>query len=89
MSAIDPTRDRIAVISGAGTGLGRAIAAKFGALGWRVAIGGRRVDRLAETTELVEKAGGTCFAHALDVTDPDSVEPFFAAPRRSSARSAR
>ncbi|TMA32433.1 MAG: SDR family oxidoreductase [Deltaproteobacteria bacterium] len=77
MSAIDPARDRMAVVSGAGTGVGRAIAAKFGALGWRVAIGGRRVDRLAETTELVEKAGGTCFAHALDVTDADSVERFF------------
>ena len=77
MSAIDPARDRMAVVSGAGTGVGRAIAAKFGALGWRVAIGGRRVYRLAETTELVEKAGGTCFAHALDVTDADSVERFF------------
>jgi len=77
MTAIDPARDRMAVVSGAGTGVGRAIAAKFGALGWRVAIGGRRVDRLAETTELVEKAGGTCFAHALDVTDADSVERFF------------
>ena len=77
MTAIDPARDRMAVVSGAGTGVGRAIAAKFGALGWRVATGGRRVDRLAETTELVEKAGGTCFAHALDVTDADSVERFF------------
>jgi NAD(P)-dependent dehydrogenase (short-subunit alcohol dehydrogenase family) len=35
MSAIDPTRDRMAVISGAGTGVGRAIAVKFGPLGWR------------------------------------------------------
>ena len=79
MTAIDPARDRMAVVSGAGTGVGGAIAAKFGALGWRVAIGGRRVDRLAETALLVEKAGGTCFAHALDVTDADSVERFFAA----------
>ena len=79
MTAFDPARDRMAVISGAGTGVGRAIAAKFGALGWRVAIGGRRVDRLAETVEVVEKAGGTCFAHALDVTDAESVERFFAA----------
>jgi NADP-dependent 3-hydroxy acid dehydrogenase YdfG len=79
MTAFDPARDRMAVISGAGTGVGRAIAAKFSALGWRVAIGGRRVDRLAETVEVVEKAGGTCFAHALDVTDAESVERFFAA----------
>lgn len=77
MSAVDPARDRMAVVSGAGTGVGRAIATKFGALGWRVAIGGRRVDRLTETARLVEKAGGTCFAHALDVTDADSIERFF------------
>ena len=76
-NALDPARDRVAVVSGAGTGVGRAIATKFGALGWRVAIGGRRVDRLAETVPLVEKAGGTCFAHELDVTDADSIERFF------------
>ena len=77
MSAHGPARDRVGVVSGAGTGVGRAIAAKFGALGWRVAIGGRRTDRLAETVPLVEKAGGTCFAHELDVTDADSIERFF------------
>jgi NAD(P)-dependent dehydrogenase (short-subunit alcohol dehydrogenase family) len=42
-----------------------------------VAIGGRRPEPLAETKALVDRAGGTCFAHALDVTDPDSVERFF------------
>jgi NAD(P)-dependent dehydrogenase (short-subunit alcohol dehydrogenase family) len=68
---------RVAVVSGAGTGVGRAIAVKFGALGWRVAIGGRRRERLAETVPLVEKAGGRCFADPLDVTDADSVERFF------------
>jgi NADP-dependent 3-hydroxy acid dehydrogenase YdfG len=76
MNGID-AGDRMAVVSGAGTGVGRAIAAKFGALRWRVAIGGRRVDRLNETVALVERAGGTCFAHALDVTDAVSVERFF------------
>jgi NAD(P)-dependent dehydrogenase (short-subunit alcohol dehydrogenase family) len=77
MQAIEPERDRVAVVSGGGTGVGRAIATKFGALGWRVAIGGRRVERLAETAPLVEKAGGTCLVHALDITDGESVERFF------------
>jgi len=77
MSAFDSERDRVAVVSGAGTGIGRAIATKFGGLGWRVAIGGRRIDRLAETVPLVEQAGGTCLAHELDVTDADSIERFF------------
>lgn len=77
MAALDPKRDRIALVTGAGTGIGRALAAKFGALGWSVAIGGRRVELLAETAELVARAGGKPFAHALDVTDPDSVDAFF------------
>jgi NAD(P)-dependent dehydrogenase (short-subunit alcohol dehydrogenase family) len=66
------------VVSGAGTGIGRAIAAKFGALGWKVAIGGRRVEPLSETAELVVKAGGQSFAHQLDVTDGESIDQFFA-----------
>jgi NAD(P)-dependent dehydrogenase (short-subunit alcohol dehydrogenase family) len=79
MSDSDPGQDRVAVISGAGTGIGQAIASKFGALGWRVAVGGRRVELLAETASLVEEAGGRCLTNALDVTDPESVERFFAA----------
>jgi NADP-dependent 3-hydroxy acid dehydrogenase YdfG len=76
---LDPRTDRVVAVSGAGTGIGQAIAMRFGALGWRVAAGGRRVDPLAETARLVEKAGGRCLPHELDVTDADSVERFFTA----------
>ncbi len=74
---LDPQHDRVIAITGAGTGIGQATAAKFGTLGWRVAVGGRRVDKLAETAALVEAAGGRCLPHELDVTDGDSVEAFF------------
>lgn len=70
---------RAVAISGAGTGIGQATAVKFGELGWRVAVGGRRVEKLAETRERVEKAGGTCLAHELDVADGGSVDRFFGA----------
>ena len=79
MAQLDPTRDRVAVVTGAGTGIGQAIARRFAGLGWRVAVGGRRVELLAGTASLVEEAGGACLAHALDVTDPDSVERFYTA----------
>jgi NAD(P)-dependent dehydrogenase (short-subunit alcohol dehydrogenase family) len=65
------------VVTGAGTGIGRAIAIKFAGLGWSVAIGGRRLERLAESAADVRSAGGACFFQALDVTDPDSVASFF------------
>jgi NADP-dependent 3-hydroxy acid dehydrogenase YdfG len=68
----------VAVVSGAGTGIGRAIAVKFGALGWRVAVGGRRVDRLDDTASLIQQSGGVCVGHQLDVMDAESVERFFA-----------
>jgi NADP-dependent 3-hydroxy acid dehydrogenase YdfG len=79
MSGFDPKRDRVVAISGAGTGIGRVAAAKFAALGWKVAVGGRRVERLEETRSIVEQAGGTCLAHELDVGDGESVERFFSA----------
>jgi NADP-dependent 3-hydroxy acid dehydrogenase YdfG len=67
---------RTALVTGASSGIGRAIAVKLGALGWNVAVGARRIDALAETATAVTDAGGTAFAHALDVTDPESVDAF-------------
>jgi NADP-dependent 3-hydroxy acid dehydrogenase YdfG len=82
VSVPNPEQERVAVVSGAGTGIGQAIAVKFGGLGWRVAIGGRRVDRLEQTASLITEAGGTPFAHALDVTDPGSVAEFFSSTEK-------
>ncbi|MDG2332871.1 MAG: SDR family NAD(P)-dependent oxidoreductase [Myxococcota bacterium] len=70
---------RTAIVTGASSGLGVAIARGLGALGWRVAIGARRTDRLEDTAREVEEAGGRAFAHALDVADPESVDRFFTA----------
>jgi NADP-dependent 3-hydroxy acid dehydrogenase YdfG len=75
-TAVD-TEPRTAIVTGASSGLGVAMAVALGELGWRVAIGARRVDRLQQTAQLVEQAGGSGFAHALDLADPDSVERFF------------
>ena len=77
--AVDPRRARIAAVTGASAGIGRAIAVGLGAQGWTVAVGARRIDRLEETAAAVRDAGGTPLVHALDVTQPESVEAFFAA----------
>jgi len=69
---------RIAAVTGASAGVGRAIAVALGAQGWTVALGARRLDRLEVTAAEVESAGGTAFVHELDVTDAESVDRFFA-----------
>jgi NADP-dependent 3-hydroxy acid dehydrogenase YdfG len=77
MGGNEAPQARTVAISGAGTGIGKTAAARFASLGWRVAIGGRRAERLVETKSLIEGAGGTCLAHQLDVGDGTSVERFF------------
>jgi NADP-dependent 3-hydroxy acid dehydrogenase YdfG len=70
---------RTAYVTGASSGIGAVTAIALGRLGWRVAVGARRTDRLAETADAVRDAGGRAAAIALDVTDEASVEQFFVA----------
>ena len=60
-------------VTGAGSGMGRAIAVAAGRRGWRVALSGRRSDRLQETAGLVEGAGGHSLAVPLDTRDVASI----------------
>lgn len=62
---------RIAVITGASSGIGAATALRLAEEGFRVVLGARRADRLEE---IAARCDGT--AHPLDVTDPDSVTTF-------------
>lgn len=68
---------RVALVSGASSGIGRAIASALGELGWAVAVGARRRERLADVAEEIRAAGGEPCIHELDVTDPASVDEFF------------
>jgi NADP-dependent 3-hydroxy acid dehydrogenase YdfG len=71
---------RTALVTGASSGIGAAIALEMAAQGWRIAIGARREDRLAETAEQARARGAAAVhAGALDVTDDDSVQRFFEA----------
>ena len=67
----------VAIVTGASSGIGRAIAIAFGGEGWDVAIGGRRADRLTEVAGAVEAAGGKPFVRELDVRDAASIDAFF------------
>jgi NADP-dependent 3-hydroxy acid dehydrogenase YdfG len=75
-----PTELRTALVTGASSGLGAAIALEMASRGWKIAIGSRREDRLAETAEKARARGAAeVYAGPLDVTDDASVERFFEA----------
>lgn len=69
---------KIAVVTGASSGLGVAFARGLAEAGADVAIGARRVERLDDTAALVTGAGRECFAASLDVTDPQRCRDFAA-----------
>lgn len=64
------------IVTGASSGIGAATAVALGELGWHVALGARRVDRLEEVAKRVEAAGGRAFVHSLDVGRADSIDAF-------------
>lgn len=64
---------RAGLVTGAASGLGRATAVAFGAVGARVVVADIDADGGAETVRMVEAAGGTARFIPADVTDPDQV----------------
>jgi NAD(P)-dependent dehydrogenase (short-subunit alcohol dehydrogenase family) len=65
---------RVAVVTGGGSGLGRALAVELARLGADVAVAGRRPEPLAETVRLVEGHGRRGLAQPTDVRDPAAVD---------------
>jgi NAD(P)-dependent dehydrogenase (short-subunit alcohol dehydrogenase family) len=71
--------DKVALVTGASSGLGVAIAQCLAEAGADVVLGARRVDRLEETKALVEAAGRKALAVQTDVTDPEQCTAMVAA----------
>ena len=65
------------VVTGGGTGLGRAMALRMAGLGARVALLGRRPQPLDDTAGEIRAAGGTAAAVPCDIRDPDAVAAAF------------
>jgi NAD(P)-dependent dehydrogenase (short-subunit alcohol dehydrogenase family) len=70
---------KVALVTGGGSGLGRAFALEFARLGAHVAVAGRRSEALEETVALIEDDGGFGIARPTDVRDPEQVDALVAA----------
>jgi NAD(P)-dependent dehydrogenase (short-subunit alcohol dehydrogenase family) len=72
-------KDKVVIVTGAGTGIGRAIALRFGLEGATVLLNGRRAAPLEAVTAVIRAAGGRAQAVVGDVTSTPDVERLVAA----------
>ncbi len=86
MTTMLDLQGKTAIITGAGSGIGRAIALKFAQQNADVIIFELSEDHAKESLEEIRAAGGTARVQACDVSDPDSVASAVAATLEESAR---
>ncbi len=72
--ALDLLRGQVALVTGGGTGMGRATAIEMACCGARIALLGRRIDPIESTAKIIRDAGGEAFAVSADIREPDLIE---------------
>ena len=76
----DLLKDKVIVVTGGGTGLGRAMGERFLQLGARLAIASRRAEVLRKSAdEMMAACGGEVFPVPCDIRDPEAVAGAFGA----------
>lgn len=80
---MDERRTRTAVVTGAGSGIGRAVTLELVGAGWSVVLAGRRAEALRETAAA---AGGDLLCVRTDVARPKEVDALFTAVRERYGR---
>jgi NADP-dependent 3-hydroxy acid dehydrogenase YdfG len=77
---------RTAVVTGASSGIGRAIAQSLGAAGAHVVLGGRTPQPMADSVAQISSDGGSAEAHVVDVRDVDALRGLVARATDSTGR---
>ena len=75
--------EKVALVTGAGSGIGRAVAKGLAKAGYAVVLAGRRKDALEATKAAI---GGNCLAVVTDITDPASVAALFQETKKAFGR---
>lgn len=78
-------QNKVAVVTGGGSGIGRATAQRFAAEGATVAVADMSLDLAQETVKEIERTGGRASAYAVDVSSKSQVEAVFAKIRAEHA----
>jgi NAD(P)-dependent dehydrogenase (short-subunit alcohol dehydrogenase family) len=78
--------NKVAIVTGAGSGIGRASALALLKDGWKVALAGRRGDALEATRSAAGELAGNALAVPTDATDPAAVKALFAATKQAFGR---
>jgi NAD(P)-dependent dehydrogenase (short-subunit alcohol dehydrogenase family) len=77
---------RVALVTGAGSGIGRAVSLAFNSAGYSVVLAGRRATELERTAALAERRDSPMLVVPTDITNPEAVATLFARTREVFGR---
>ena len=77
---------KIAIVTGAGSGIGKSVAIALGQSGYSVTLAGRRREQLEETAREIQRANGEALVVPTNVTEPESVRELFAKTKETFGR---
>ncbi len=86
MASADAGSRKVALVTGGGSGIGRAVAVAMHAAGYSVVVAGRRVAQLEETATLAGGGGARIVCVAADVSRPEQVKALFARVKKEFGR---